>query len=125
MTDASNLRAARIARGLSRQALAELTKLSPRVIADIEEGRLDRLPAGIYARSYVRTYAHAVGVDDQVVQSIVDALPAADVELEAMARCRGTPAVRIYPHPWVQLDRLAQRLESHLVELGRHEVKYV
>src|SRR5262245_38984726 len=87
--DFSIFRAARAARGLSRTAVAELTKLSPGGIASIEEGRLESLPGGIYARTYVRAYADAVGISDPlIIQQLTDALPTSDVDLVAVVKCR-------------------------------------
>jgi transcriptional regulator with XRE-family HTH domain len=93
--DTSILRSARTARGLTRQAVAERTKLSPRLIAAIEDGRFDQLPAGFYARAYIRMYAHAVGLGDpSLIRPIVDAIPRVEVELENIVKCRETPVHR-------------------------------
>jgi len=88
------LRSARTSKGLTSQAIAELTKLSPRIIAAIEDGRFDHLPAGFYARAYVRMYADAVGLDSNLIRPILDAIPRVDVDLETIARCRATPVHR-------------------------------
>jgi Helix-turn-helix domain len=73
---------------LTQQAVAEMTKLSSRTVASIEDGRLDRLPGGFYARAYVRMYADAVGLDPNLIRPILDAIPSVNVELETIARCR-------------------------------------
>jgi transcriptional regulator with XRE-family HTH domain len=97
--DTAILRAARAARGLTQQAVAQLTKLSPRMVAAIEDGRFDELPAGFYARAYVRMYAHAVGLDDStVIQPMIDTIPKMDVELDAIVKCRETPDHRRNRH---------------------------
>ena len=89
------LRSARCSRGLTEHTVAEMTKLSPRVIAAIEEGRFDRLPGGIYARASIRTYARAVGLEDPaLLEAILEAVPVVDVELQTIVNCRETPVDR-------------------------------
>lgn len=88
--ETSILRSARIARGLTLQAVAEQTKLSPQRIAAIEGGRLDFLPSGFYARAYVRMCAKAIGLDEREIRPVIDAIPVAEVALETIARCRET-----------------------------------
>ena len=57
------LREAREARGLSLRHIADATKLSVRVLAALEEQRIEGLPTGIYRRAAVRSYAREVGLD--------------------------------------------------------------
>jgi transcriptional regulator with XRE-family HTH domain len=57
------LREARESRGLSHRQLADITKVSSRVVAALEEGRLDVVPEGIYRRSLVRLIAAEVGLN--------------------------------------------------------------
>jgi transcriptional regulator with XRE-family HTH domain len=92
--DTSVLRSARAAKGLTLQAVVELTKLSPRMIAAIEGGRLDQLPSGFYARAHLRAYADAVRLDANLIRPILDAIPIVEVDLETVARCRATPVPR-------------------------------
>jgi hypothetical protein len=93
--DTYGLRAARCSRGLTAHVIAERTKLSPIVISAIENERFDQLPAGIYARAYLRAYFDAIGLEDpNLIQKILDVLPAVDVELETIVKCRETDADR-------------------------------
>ena len=59
---ASRLRQAREQKGLSYRQLAEATKLSVRVIEQLENNRISELPEGIYRRSIVRAVAREVGL---------------------------------------------------------------
>jgi transcriptional regulator with XRE-family HTH domain len=61
-----NLRRLRIQRGVSLEQIAAATKVSASLWAGLERNDLSRWPTGIYARSYVRDYAHAIGVDPEV-----------------------------------------------------------
>jgi hypothetical protein len=76
---ASNpLHRARISRGISLARIATITCLSPRIVQQLDEGRFVELPGGVYARSYVRAFASAVGLDPEVmVAELVDSLPPA------------------------------------------------
>jgi cytoskeletal protein RodZ len=65
---ASRLRQAREEKGLSYRQLAEATKLSVRVIEQLENGRIAELPEGIYRRSIVRAIAREIGLNpDQLL----------------------------------------------------------
>jgi transcriptional regulator with XRE-family HTH domain len=59
------IKEAREARGLSHRQLADVTKMSARVVAALEDGRLDVVPGGIYRRSLVRLIASEVGLDPE------------------------------------------------------------
>jgi transcriptional regulator with XRE-family HTH domain len=59
------LREARESRGLSHRQLADVTKVSTRVVAALEDGRLDVVPEGIYRRSLVRLIASEVGLNPE------------------------------------------------------------
>jgi transcriptional regulator with XRE-family HTH domain len=87
--DFTVLRDARTTRGLSLEKLCDLTKLSPRVVSAIENGQLEKLPGGIYARTYLRTYAEAVGfADPAALEQLIEALPVEEVDLPAIVKCR-------------------------------------
>jgi hypothetical protein len=97
--DTTVLRSARIARGLTSQSVAELTKLPPRVVAAIEDGHFDQIRSPFYARACVRMYAQAVGlIDPSLIRTIIDAIPKVDVELETIVKCRETCADRRGSH---------------------------
>jgi transcriptional regulator with XRE-family HTH domain len=61
------LRQARESRGLSHRQIAEVAKVSTRMVAALEEGRLDVLPEGIYRRSLVRLVASEVGLPPEEI----------------------------------------------------------
>ena len=75
------LRRARLAAGLELRDLEERTRISPRMLRHIDEGEFDRLPAGIYARAWVRSVAASVGLDPaEVIRDLEHALPPATAE---------------------------------------------
>jgi transcriptional regulator with XRE-family HTH domain len=60
-----NLRRIRVQRGISLEQLAASTKVSVALWKGLERNDFSRWPGGIYARSYVRDYAAAIGVDPE------------------------------------------------------------
>ena len=57
------LRQARERRGLSLQQISDTTKISLRVLQAIETSAESRLPAIVFTKSFVKTYATLVGLD--------------------------------------------------------------
>jgi transcriptional regulator with XRE-family HTH domain len=89
VVDATTLKTAREARGLTSSDIARDTRLSPRTITAIEEGRFNDLPAGLYARTFVRAYAGAIGLDPAgVLAELQPQLPSARLDLLALADAR-------------------------------------
>jgi transcriptional regulator with XRE-family HTH domain len=89
VVDATTMKAARQARGLTASDIARETRLSPRTITAIEDGRFNDLPAGLYARTSVRAYAGAVGLDAaEVLAELRPLLPDAPLDLLALADVR-------------------------------------
>jgi hypothetical protein len=72
------LRRARLAARLELRDLEVRTRISPAMLRHMDEGEFHRLPAGIYARSWVRTVALAVGLDpSETLRELEHALPRA------------------------------------------------
>jgi cytoskeleton protein RodZ len=57
------LRQARERRGLTVRQLSDITKISPRMLQAIDDGDESRLPAPVYTRAFVKTYAREVALD--------------------------------------------------------------
>lgn len=66
------LRQAREARGLNVQDIAARLHLSASVVATIENGALEQLPAATYARGYMRAYANLVGLNPDSLLAAYD-----------------------------------------------------
>ena len=76
----SGLRAARTQRGISLAEIAESTKISTAILEALETNDVTALPGGIFTRSFVRSYACAVGLDpEETVQAFVTAFPTPEV----------------------------------------------
>jgi cytoskeletal protein RodZ len=66
MADAgAMLRAAREARGLSIDDITRSTKISGHALVALEEKDLDKLPAMIFSRGFLKAYAREVGLDPE------------------------------------------------------------
>jgi cytoskeleton protein RodZ len=61
------LRQARVSRGFDLDQAAEATNIRVRYLGDLEDERFDRLPAPVYARSFLREYADVLGLDAEVL----------------------------------------------------------
>jgi cytoskeletal protein RodZ len=79
----AGLRRARERAGLSLRRIADITKLSVRVLDALERNRVDLLPGGIYRRAIVRAYASEVGLNPEATLRAFLALHPDDLLLEA------------------------------------------
>lgn len=84
------MRRAREELGLDLRALEQRTRVRMHLLSAVEDGRLDELPRGVYARSVVRAYASAVGIDpNRAVTAVAALLPDLEDPLDGIARVRG------------------------------------
>lgn len=58
------LRAGRAHRGMSLDDVAKVTKIQPRILERLEAGKLEGLPAEVFVRGFVRSFARCVGLDE-------------------------------------------------------------
>jgi cytoskeleton protein RodZ len=101
-TVAEQLRAAREARQLSVQQVAEITKIRTDHIRALEEGNYDMFAAPVYIRGFVRTYASLLKLDVPQVMAALDA------ELAQTEKFHEPPSLS--PPPQGVLDLLVVRL---------------
>src|ERR1044071_953367 len=79
---ASWLRAGRAQRGVSREDVSRVTKIQLRILERIESGRPEGLPADVFVRGFVRSFAKCVGLDE-------------DEALRRLAACKpGVPSAK-------------------------------
>jgi flagellar biosynthesis protein FlhG len=65
--DGARLRRARLQRGIEIDDLAAATKITPAYLRFLEEERFDDLPAVVYVRGFIASYARYLGLDAQHV----------------------------------------------------------
>src|ERR1043166_5022571 len=58
------LRGGRVQRNLSIDDVARITKIQARILEKLEAGRIDGLPADVFVRGFVRSFARCVGLDE-------------------------------------------------------------
>ena len=76
----AQLKATRERRGISLHAIAESTKVSESLFADLERCDLTRWPAGLYRRAFLREYAAFIGIPGESMVSEFGRLFPEDIE---------------------------------------------
>jgi cytoskeleton protein RodZ len=66
------LRGERLKRKLDLDTISEELKISARFLRFIEADQFDKLPGGVFARSFVRQYAHLLGLDEDELAGQVE-----------------------------------------------------
>ncbi|MGH9343417.1 MAG: helix-turn-helix domain-containing protein, partial [Terriglobia bacterium] len=64
-----NLRREREMRGISLQEISSTTKISVRFLESLEAEEFSKLPGGIFIRSFIRSYANYLGLDEEQVMA--------------------------------------------------------
>jgi len=88
------LKARRLAMGLSRQEAYKKFRVPLAFIAAIEEGRTDDLPPAIYSRGFIKTYCQALGAtSDSVLNAYEESMhkPARGFLLRSVSRQADRP----------------------------------
>jgi len=66
------LRRERLRRNLQLEQVSSELKISARMLAAIEAEDFEKLPGGVFAKSFVRQYAHLLGLDEEEMAAEVD-----------------------------------------------------
>jgi cytoskeletal protein RodZ len=89
------LRTGRAQRGMSLDDVARVTKIQPRILERLEAGRDDGLPAEVFVRGFVRSFARCVGLDEAEALSRFEACnaipPTAAVASTSVTPVRSAP----------------------------------
>jgi cytoskeleton protein RodZ len=91
----TTLRTAREHKGLSLEDLAARTKIPWKTLRAIENNDFGKIPAGLFARSFIRAYALAVGVDPSA--SVAEFRAMTEPTLEPVPPPREPVKIRIPP----------------------------
>jgi transcriptional regulator with XRE-family HTH domain len=82
-----NLRRIRVQRNISLDDIAKATKVNVDLWSALERNDFSRWPTGIYARSYIRSYAEQIGVDaDAIVDDFCRWFPQGDRRVGRIVR---------------------------------------
>jgi cytoskeleton protein RodZ len=80
------LRGERERRNLNLDQVSQELKISARFLQALEEEKFDRLPAGVFAKSFARQYAHLLGLDeDEIANEVQRALAPPPAVLQSSA----------------------------------------
>ena len=72
----ARLRRRREEQQIALSTIAERTKIKASLLEALERGDVSAWPAGIYRRAFIRSYAHAIGLDpDPVVREFLELYP--------------------------------------------------
>ncbi len=72
------LRAARLKRGQSLEAVAQQTRISKRFLEALEENRFEQFPAVVYLRGFLKGYCEHLDVNFEEIWNMLNAVPATD-----------------------------------------------
>jgi transcriptional regulator with XRE-family HTH domain len=127
------LRSERERRRIALEAIAENTKISIGLLKGLERNDLSRWPSGIFRRSFIRSYAEAIGLDaDETLREYLEQFPepiedlsAVDAAAAAAAGNGKTPAARTVlrltladAHPPFFPGRILRRLRHRLAAVA-------
>jgi len=113
------LRRERVRRNLDLDRISKELKISSRLLEAIEADRFDKLPGGVFTKSFVRQYARVVGLDEDEIagelQRALDPQPGAPVAESAMPKA-GIPLPRVTA--WEAVGDRGSRWPSSLPALA-------
>ncbi len=100
------LRAARLKRGQSLEAVAQQTRISKRFLEALEENRFEQFPAIVYLRGFLKGYCEHLDVNFDEMWALLNAVPAAEAapapegatEAPSVAAAPETPAPKRESH---------------------------
>jgi cytoskeletal protein RodZ len=72
-------------RGMSRDEVSRVTKISPSLLAALEEGQVERLPERVFVINYIRSYATVIGLAPEEAVLRYDEVSKATPELSPVA----------------------------------------
>ena len=116
----ARLRKQREARHIDLSWIAEETKIKRSLLEALERDDVSRWPSGIFRRAYVRTYAHIIGLDPDVVLREFRELHPDPVDvLEAAAAAASEEAARRNAAPGLLLRTIVDSAIGSLARLRR------
>ena len=105
------LRQERERRQISLTSIAENTKISRSLLEALERDDVSRWPTGIFRRSFVRSYAQAIGLDaDEIVREFHERFPDPSAVAAEAADSLAAAQTRVAPSS-AALQRRDDRVE--------------
>jgi len=94
------LRRERLKRNLSLDRISGELKISSRLLDAIEQEHFEKLPGGVFTKSFVRQYAHFLGLDAEEISGEVQRI------LDPQPLATGVPGIPEPPPPEIPLPRM-------------------
>jgi transcriptional regulator with XRE-family HTH domain len=104
----ARLRERRERQQIALASIAEQTKISVSLLEALERDDVSHWPAGIFRRAFIRAYAHAIGLEpDVVVREFLELHPdPIEIVMTASAVLAGVAGARVSPRPPTRLRYL-------------------
>src|SRR5579862_1756122 len=99
------LRRERLRRNLAIDQISRELKISSKMLEAIEAEEFDKLPGAIFAKNFVRQYAHVLGLDEDEMTAEVQRALQPPTDLPRFAEGGKPPAETIQVAP-IQLPRV-------------------
>jgi cytoskeleton protein RodZ len=97
----ANLKRERELRGITLDEISKATKISVRLLEAIETDRFDILPSGIFRKSFIKSYAKYLGMDEeQILQEYALQFETSPPAAYAEKPARGPMPVSANQQPW-------------------------
>ena len=73
-------------RRITLDSIAANTKISVRLLKDLERDNVSRWPTGIFRRSFIKAYAQAIGLDpDEIAREFLERFPVQEIQEDGPA----------------------------------------
>jgi cytoskeleton protein RodZ len=105
-TFGENLRREREMRGVTLEEISDATKISVRALKAVEADQFEKLPGGIFTRSFIRAYAKYLGLDEERIMAefqLVAPPSAQQADLRKISQQRTPPPENKSRAGWVAL----------------------
>lgn len=89
------LRRERLRKDLGLEQISRETKISARLLEAIETDHFELLPGGVFAKSFVRQYAHFLGLDEEGLAAEVEKAMHPEGDLHSFATAAPEPAFKV------------------------------
>ena len=93
------LRRERMKRNLDLEEISRELKISTRFLQAIENDQYEKLPGGVFAKSFVRQYARLLGLNEEDLAVQVQEILGPVVEVPQLAEMPNPPASRPFTCP--------------------------
>ena len=115
------LRSERLRLGLDLDQVAERTKIGTRLLQAMEANDFDKLPGGVFTRSFVKQYARVLGLDEEAIGAEFKTIENRHEEMPAPARGfrSQTDIAGVVPNDGgSRISSLDPKSRSRLVSIG-------